>query len=190
MDQKGTESMRNQAFQVLGIAPTDDGRAIRAAFLRLARIYHPDRFVGQPEDVREEAERRMKEATVAYESLRAANKGAAPKPEDEIDEREIHKRAAQYREIAERRREKEAGDRERWRRWERVEAIARRKAKLEADIAERVASEVDGSPVDAPESRPVDPAPIKPPPRATRDQLNERLDAARRGVTSPIARRA
>jgi hypothetical protein len=182
--------MRNQAFKILGIAPTDDGRAIRAAFLRLARIYHPDRFVDQPEDVRDEAERRMKEATVAYESLRSARKGAAPNPEDEIDEEEIQKRALKYREIAERRREKEARDRERWRRWEMVEEIARKKAKLEADIAGRVASEVDDSRVDSPESRPVDPAPIKPPSRTTRDQLNERLDAARRGTTSPIARRA
>ena len=67
--------MQSQAFETLGIEPTIDGRAIRAAFVRLARIYHPDRFAGQPPDVRSEAERRMKEAAAAYELLRATNKG-------------------------------------------------------------------------------------------------------------------
>jgi len=182
--------MGNQAFQILGIAPTEDGRAIRAAFLRLARIYHPDRFVDMPADVREEAERRMKEATVAYEALRSVNNGAKPKPDDEIDEQEVHKRALKYREVAERNREKEERDRERWRKWERVEEIARKKAKLEADIAARVAEEVDGAPNGAAKSRPVDPAPIKPPARPVRDPLAERIDAARRGETSPLVKRS
>src|SRR5712691_7288937 len=105
--------MRNPAFKILGIAPTDDGRAIRAAFLRLARIYHPDRFVDMPQDVRDEAERRMKEATNAYEALRTASNGANAKPEPEIDEQEIHQRARKYREEVERKREKEDRDRER-----------------------------------------------------------------------------
>jgi len=61
----------NQAFEVLGIPPTEDGRAVRAAFRRLAKIYHPDRFVEMPSDVRDEAERRMKEATTAYELIRS-----------------------------------------------------------------------------------------------------------------------
>jgi len=181
--------MSNQAFQILGIAPTDDGRAIRAAFLRLARIYHPDRFVDMPEDVRDEAERRMKEATVAYESLRAANNGAKPKLEDEIDEQEIHKRAQHYREVAAKKREKDERDRERWRRWERVEEIARQKAKLEADMAARVVSEVDGPLNGEAEKYQADPAPIKSSSAPARDRLSERLDAARRGETSPLVPR-
>ena len=78
---KGTvPTLDNKAFHVLGIEPTGDGRAIRAAFLRLARIYHPDRFAGQPDDVRVEAERRMKEATVAYEALRGTRQKSAAAP--------------------------------------------------------------------------------------------------------------
>ena len=65
--------MQSQAFQTLGIEPTIDGRAIRDAFVRIARIYHPDRFAGQPDDVRLEAERRMKEASAAYELLKVSN---------------------------------------------------------------------------------------------------------------------
>jgi len=182
--------MRNQEFRILGIAPTDDGRAIRAAFLRLARIYHPDRFVDMPHDVQDEAERRMKEATNAYEALRTASNGAKANPEPEIDEQEIHQRALRYREVVERKREKEDRDRERWRRWERVEEIARKKVKLEADIAARVASEVDDPPTNAPQARQAEPAPIKPPARPVRDPLAERIGAARRGETSPLVRRS
>jgi len=182
--------MRNQAFRILGIAPTDDGRAVRAAFLRLARIYHPDRFVDMPEDVREEAERRMKEATVAYESLRAANNGTKAPPEAEYDEEEVQQRALKYRDVVQRKRQKESVDRERWLRWERVEEIARKKAKLESDIAARVVSEVDGAPIHAPTPRPANPAPIKSSSPASRDRLSERLDAARRGETSPLVRPA
>jgi curved DNA-binding protein CbpA len=179
--------MNKQAFRILGIAPTDDGRAIRAAFLRLARIYHPDRFSDQPDDVREEAERRMKEATIAYESLRASRPTSAL-PEDQIDEEEIKKRAVKYREVAARKREKEALDEERWRRWERVEEIARKKAKLEADMAARVAEEIDGASA-AKEAPPPEPRPVQPPKPAPRDSLADRLGAARRGETSPLVRR-
>lgn len=179
--------MNKQAFRILGIAPTDDGRAIRAAFLRLARIYHPDRFSDMPDDVREEAERRMKEATIAYESLRAS-KNTKPDPGDQIDEAEIKKRAVKYREVAARKREKEALDQERWRRWEKVEEIARKKAKLEADMAARVAEEMDGGPA-AEKEPPREARPVQPPKPAARDTLADRLGAARRGETSPLVRR-
>jgi curved DNA-binding protein CbpA len=184
--------VNNQAFRILGIAPTEDGRAIRSAFLRLAKIYHPDRFVDMPDDVREEAERRMKEATIAYEALRGSKNEPAPQPEDEIDEQEIKKRAAKYREVAARQREKEKLDREKWRRWERVEEIARKRAKLESDLAARVAEEADGVPVNtngsaAKESK--EPRPVKGPKPPTRDTLSERLNAARRGETAPLAKR-
>ena len=32
-----------EAFQILGIEPTTNQRDIRAAYVRLVRIYHPDR---------------------------------------------------------------------------------------------------------------------------------------------------
>ena len=121
--------MSNQAFRIRGIAPTKDGRAIRDAFLRLARIYHPDRFVDMPDDVREEAERRMKEATVAYESLRSTKRDERSS-DDEIDEAEVHKRAVKYREMAETKREREEKDRVRWERRDRTqegEARSRRR---------------------------------------------------------------
>jgi curved DNA-binding protein CbpA len=181
--------MNKNAFRVLGIAPTEDGRAIRAAFLRLARIYHPDRFADMSDDVREEAERRMKEATLAYESLRSTKKSERGHNEH-LDEAELGRRVAKYRETAARKREKEALDRERWRRWERVEEIARTRAKLEADIAARVTDEAGG---DAPkdDTKPsADPIPVPAPKSHTRGTLGSRLDAARRGERAPLVRRS
>ena len=92
--------MQSQAFETLGIEPTIDGRVIRAAFVRLARIYHPDRLVGQPEDVRLEAERRMKEASAAYEFLRTASR-AIHEGKSILNDKDIQARAKKYREAME-----------------------------------------------------------------------------------------
>jgi len=191
----------NQAFEVLGIPPTEDGRAVRAAFLRLAKIYHPDRFVEMPSDVRDEAERRMKEATTAYELIR--NRKTEGPAIEQIDDDEIHRRAAKYREAIETKKLAEEKDRARWRRWDQVERIARDNAKREADIAARIADEVGVA-----RSEPKTEAPATPLKAAsngaaqngaaqngasknttTRDPLAERLDAARRGVKDPLVKR-
>ncbi|TMK23119.1 MAG: hypothetical protein E6G68_00825 [Actinobacteria bacterium] len=175
-----------QAFDVLGIAPTDDGREIRAAFLRLARIYHPDRFAGLPEDVRVEAERRMKEATAAYEKLRARTPSKPVSSRKESDE--IKRRARQYRDAIEAKRSAEEKDRARWRRWDEVELRAKQKAALEADLAARISEEVNGVIPD--EDHPIEgrpPTPLDGKGGAKRDSLGQRLDAARRGETAPLA---
>ena len=190
--------MTTQAFEVLGIAPTDDGRAIRAAFLRLARIYHPDRFVDLPQDVRDEAERRMKEATTAYELLRG-RKSEATIPA--IDDEELEHRARKYRDAIKKKKAAEEKDRARWRRWDEVERMARDTAKREADIAARISDEVHGTrsapDPDAPATplksgsngatKPSNGTTKKTPPR---DPLAERLDAARRGVKDPLVKRS
>ena len=180
-----------EAFEVLGIEPTEDGRAVRAAFLRLAKIYHPDRFADSPDDVRSEAERRMKEATTAYEVLR--NRKAPPVPD--IDDEEIERRAHKYREDIKKKKAAEEKDRARWRRWDEVERVARETARREADIASRIADEVHGKHA----AKPEDPKPATPLKSGsngtvktsnTRDPLGERLDAARRGVRDPLVKRS
>lgn len=179
--------MGDQAFKVLGIAPTEDGRAIRAAFLRIARIYHPDRFVDGPDDVRKEAERRMKEATIAYESLRATNKAPAKK-RPAIDEKELERRAKRFREEIEAKRLRDERDRARWMRWEAAEARAREAAELEAEMAAHLSDEAGGTNGHVRPRRfePADPAPIESKEPPTRDPLSERLNAARRGMTNPL----
>jgi curved DNA-binding protein CbpA len=188
--------MGNQAFQILGIAPTNDGRAIRAAFLRIARIYHPDRFVGVPDDVRQEAERRMKEATAAYELLQSAAK-VSTKKHPAIDEKELRRRAKRLQDQIEARRLRDERDRARWLRWEAAEARAREAAELEAEMASRIGAEAEGATGRA--TRVFER--VEPPPvengegktengnGKTRDPLGERLDAARRGVTNPLVPR-
>ncbi|MFN2641711.1 MAG: J domain-containing protein [Actinomycetota bacterium] len=178
--------MFEEAFETLGIAPTDDGRAIRAAFLRLARIYHPDRFVGMPEDVRSEAERRMKDASVAYEALRDVTKVeriAAPKG---ISKEELHERAEHYRRAMEERQAAEARDRERWRRWEEAERLARERMALEAEIEAMIRGKSAGpDTTQEPEVLEEEAKPASKPP----SEFAQRLDSARRGEKSPLVPR-
>ena len=186
----------SQAFEVLGIEPTEDGRSVRAAFLRLARIYHPDRFVNLPGDVRDEAERRMKEATTAYELLR--NRKAPPVPS--IDDEEIERRAHKYRDEIQKKKAAEEKDRARWQRWEQVERLARETARREADIASRIADEVHWKRHTPKPEDEKPPTPLKAASNGNgntdakkstaRDPLAERLDAARRGVKDPLVKKS
>ena len=180
--------MSAQAFAILGIQPTDDGRIIRSAFLRLARIYHPDRFVGMPDDVRAEAERRMKEATIAYESLRAKKPAVEEAPPVVIDDAELHRRATVYREAADKKKKMDEYDRARWRSWEEAEKRARDKARMEADIASRLEQEMNGFKVPS-DANPTTEAPEPEALAAKKNgksRLNQKLDAARRGEKNPL----
>ncbi|WP_213879569.1 DnaJ C-terminal domain-containing protein [Pseudomonas sp. dw_358] len=57
-------------YKILGVEPTADDKAIKAAFRKLARKYHPD--VSKEKD----AENRFKEANEAYEALSNPEKRA------------------------------------------------------------------------------------------------------------------
>ena len=52
-------------YEVLGVSKSDDEKAIKKAYRRLAMKYHPDR---NPDD--EEAAEKFREATAAYEFLK------------------------------------------------------------------------------------------------------------------------
>jgi len=180
----------DNAFTILGIEPTTDGRAIRAAFLRLARIYHPDRYVDQPDDVRAEAERRMKDATIAYDSLRATKHEKAERPK--IDDKELRDRALKYRETMEAKAAENKRNRVRWRRWEELERQARERQELEAQIAETIARDVEGPLKHTSNGHSAAKAEEKPKSNgkaSSKSELSQRLDAARRGETSPLVPR-
>jgi hypothetical protein len=160
----------NSAFSVLGIEPTTDGRLIRSAYLRVARIYHPDRILGMPEDVRIEAERRMKEATAAYASLRTAKKTIASVPppakhgtKDPWDD------VRRVREAMAARRLEQEQSRKRWLLWEELERQARDRAAYEAGLAVLA----DEDPVKIVRHRPADPE------TQQQSQLSRRLETAR-----------
>ncbi len=58
------------ALVVLGLEAGASEREIGAAYRRLARTYHPDKVAGESREVREYAERRMKEINAAYSELK------------------------------------------------------------------------------------------------------------------------
>ena len=57
-------------YKILGVEPTADDKAIKAAYRKLARKYHPD--VSKEKD----AEAKFKDASEAYEALKSAYKRA------------------------------------------------------------------------------------------------------------------
>ena len=173
--------MLNNAFKVLGIEPTNNGRVIRNAYVRLARIYHPDRFVGMPDDVRLEAERRMKEAAAAYESLRAARRTAAanPPPPSKRAKKDPWEEARRVRDtIAARRLELERS-RMRWLLWDKLEREARDRAAYEASLVV-----LDGEPITVVRSEPAEPE------APQQSLLSRRLEAARGSRGDSLTRRA
>jgi hypothetical protein len=59
------------AYDLLGL-PVDAGREeVRSRYHRLAHQFHPDKAGNQPEQLRRDAEKHMKELNAAYELLRA-----------------------------------------------------------------------------------------------------------------------
>ena len=54
-------------FEVLGVPPTASIDEIKAAFRERARQYHPDRVEGLGPELREIAEKKMKQLNGAYE---------------------------------------------------------------------------------------------------------------------------
>ena len=139
--------MRQQrAFDVLGIELTNDHQLIRKAFTRLARIYHPDRFVDQPDDVRAEAERRMKDAIAAYDSLRntrrTAESAAASARTPRTRNPDPWEEARRAREAILLRQAEIERSRARWLLWEELERQARERADSEAHFAGTVADDL------------------------------------------------
>jgi len=177
--------MQSQAFATLGIEPTIDGRAIRVAFVRIARIYHPDRFADQPDDVRLEAERRMKEASAAYELLRASNK-ALSQGQSVLNDKDLQERARAYRVAMEERQREEEKDRVRWARWDALEKAHRERVEAESALALAAMREVQGvAPGEARPARPSTPPHVKAEPpqltaRTPSSALKSRIEAARR----------
>lgn len=65
-------------YEVLGVAPSASPAEVAAAYKILVQIFHPDRFHDSPEQVRLEAEARMKALNEAYAAARAGSLLAPP----------------------------------------------------------------------------------------------------------------
>lgn len=56
-------------YGILGVAPSASADEVRRAFWRLAKLWHPDRYRTAPDNLREQAERRMRLLTEAHAAL-------------------------------------------------------------------------------------------------------------------------
>lgn len=70
-------------FTILGIAPEAEPEEIRRAYLKLAKIYHPDRYstADLPPEVREYLAGMAQRVNAAYETVEAAHKRKAARPD-------------------------------------------------------------------------------------------------------------
>jgi curved DNA-binding protein CbpA len=172
-------TLRTRAHETLGIEPGADLREIRAAYRRLARIYHPDRFVDAPADVAEESQRRMKIVSAAYSLLRAPEKPAARRRRADSGTQDPWKEARAYREAIHQRKRRDAEAEARWRLWEQLENEARERARLDAAQAAAWADEEEAAAGTTEEQltrrRPSE----APPPQRKRTMLEIRLAQAR-----------
>ena len=67
----GAKARRNRtAYEILQVSPTASIGEIRVAYRRMVRLYHPDQVSGLGEELRDVAERHMKEINAAYEELK------------------------------------------------------------------------------------------------------------------------
>lgn len=70
-------------FATLGLAPGASTEDVRRAYLRLAKLWHPDRYRGAPARLQAQAERRMRQLNEAYAALhvqREYSRGATGAP--------------------------------------------------------------------------------------------------------------
>jgi hypothetical protein len=67
-------------YEVLGVSPSATPAEVTAAYKVLAQIFHPDRFADSPENVRREAEVRMKTLNEAYSFARRGHLVDRPPP--------------------------------------------------------------------------------------------------------------
>jgi DnaJ domain len=66
-----------QPYETLGVSPQTREADLRAAYLDLVQVWHPDRFEGN-ERLRKKAERKLQEINTAYASIRESLGRRAP----------------------------------------------------------------------------------------------------------------
>jgi hypothetical protein len=129
------------AFRILGLEPTVDEHVVRAAFVRLARIYHPDRFIDQPPDVQAEAHQRMQGASSAYTYLRARIRHLRTAQPNSQIKHDPWADAQRYRDSIARRYAAVLEQKARHARWDDLEKQAMERARREAELAASLGEE-------------------------------------------------
>lgn len=60
---------KREPHEILGVSRRASAEEIQAAYKKLAAEYHPDKVAGSAKELRELAERRLREINVAYDAL-------------------------------------------------------------------------------------------------------------------------
>jgi len=110
-------------YETLGVARDASPVEIRAAFRRLAKIHHPDRFIGSSPMIERLAQKRMSELNTAYQRI---GPRFGPRPSED--------RSA----FANQRRQEEARRAHIYDRWEKAEQAARARAEAAREEAARL----------------------------------------------------
>ena len=68
-----SQASLDQAYQALGVQPSDSDKDIKRAYRKLMSKYHPDKLMGQglPEDMIKDATERSQEIRTAYELIKS-----------------------------------------------------------------------------------------------------------------------
>ena len=67
--EKGQDKI-SQCSEILGLKPNAPEEEVNQAYRDLAKIWHPDRFVGNPR-LQKKAEEKLKEINAAYEYIKS-----------------------------------------------------------------------------------------------------------------------
>jgi hypothetical protein len=161
-------------YKVLGVSPTASLQDCRAAFKRLAMIYHPDRFSTSDYKVREEAEVKMRELNAAFAEV-VQRRNGAPDPAEILSSQKWLAEWWQAREDARLEEEKRAVL---FARWDKVEEARRQREEAERESISAVWRSVYGEP-----EKPVTPEGPRPalpaPSGSTSKSFHERLREAK-----------
>jgi curved DNA-binding protein CbpA len=178
--------MTERAYEILGVDATASDAQVRAAYRRLAQIYHPDRFGTAPNDIRQEAERRMAELNAAFSEISRLR----PVSSDQSQELPSWWNASwdrhwveeeRWQEELKRRRIEDEQRRATHQRWEQIERIYRERAEawsadhpMDADATQHEGS---APPSGLPEARSDLSSRIE---KASRERLKARVEEARK----------
>jgi hypothetical protein len=131
------------------VSPRASPKQITEAYKTLAQIFHPDRFVDAPDNVRQEAERRMKNLNEAYAMARKGG-GSTRMTEAGQSGPRVQKMESAWEESA-RQRVAAAARGVPWREGVRARAMAEAKAKEQRAQRERAAT--NGQAIPRPKNR-------------------------------------
>ncbi|HEX9712297.1 MAG TPA: J domain-containing protein [Actinomycetota bacterium] len=127
-------------YSILGVTNNATADQIRAAYRRLARLHHPDRFAAAPPGIQRLAQRKMSDLNLAYGQI--GPRSMQPKPDPVASAYSIKRQREDM--IRE----------ERFRRWQNAEHDAKERFERQSKAAAQAAGSAASAPPPSPAPRP------------------------------------